>query len=302
MKKLKFIGFLVALVIMAASLTSCLSNDNNTQTGSQVLLVYYTGNGYGGSSFTSYDGSTTYVPTTTSSLNVPTTGLVYGDLCAITFLPVSTPTTKATGSTTTQKVTIELQACSTIEYRTTSVGNLEAFKADTAAIVPDSLKQKATIIGLQSLVSTSDPYSIIKNKYTEKYNFVTAINYFFAANPSSKNVIAEVQNSNRFYLYYDESEWTDNQTLVLHMARFTKYVKNGSNLQTYYSYAAGVPQLQYYSMDVTDAINEFKRLKGQNPQRVMLKNVFTSDSNSSNWAWTNTSNGQDMASVALTLD
>lgn len=300
MKKLKLIGFLCALFVMATSLTSCLSNNDNGQSGQGLIIAYYTGSAYGSPSFTTYDGTTTIIPTTTSSLNIPT-NISSGDLCYIIYTPAAAPQ-QSKADTGAKMEYIDIQKCWSLEYKKTESMDLEAFKADTAAITPDSLKQQASILGMQSYATNNEPYTIIKDKYnTGSYKLLSTINYYLAVNPTSSSYINDIQGSNRFYFYYDENDWTDNNTLVLRMARFTKYTKPQNNLQGYSSFSIGGP-VSYFSYDVSNAVNAFKEKKGNLPSNVKVANVYIGNSGFSEWAVTNEMKGTDQESVKLNLE
>lgn len=300
MKRTKFITLLFSLMLAVTSLTSCLSNSDNNQSGQGFAVAYYVGSTYGSPRFLLADSSAYIVPTTTSSLKVPTSGLTTGDLCYITYQAATSQQTKA--DATTPSYTVDLLSCWSIEYKKTQSMDLEAFKQDTALITPDSLKQQATIISLQSFMKNNEPYTVVNAaSRTGEYKLLSAINYYVAVNPSSSTYMTDVLNSNLFYFYYDKNDWKDSKTLVLRLARFSKFTKAPQgNLQPYASFSVGGP-VAYFSYDVTDAVNAFKTDKGALPTSVKVTNVYIGNNNLYEWAVTDNMSGTEQNTVDIKL-
>lgn len=280
MKKLKFIGFLMALAVMVTSLTSCLSNSNNdssTQSGAE-LLYYET---YG--TFKSLDGTRLYTATNaTTSLQMGSLYYVY-----YTLNPTNSTesTTKATAKTR-FSITIQQTSDGTLGayrigggYSDSQAIELATFKEDTTQL--DTLNNEASFISLNG--NSSDSAFYIWNNYG-RYTLLTGMNYYFnIPNANSKTALQDVLNTNKYFLYYDKSKLTEQAgTLNLYLKRYTTSANPKTN-QVLVSYGYGTtfqhPQLYYKTFGLDEAIAAYKEANGSAPKNITV----TANINSSDW-------------------
>lgn len=289
MKKLKFIGFLVTLMVMVTSFTSCLSNsDDSTSNNTLTALVSYEGVG----TFKSLDGNITYVASNPGS-SFQTGALYY------LYFTYNTTTTGGTTSKAEDSTTPTTYYITIVQGQDGSLGaykvgggfsineravDLESFKNDTT-ILKDSLKNEASFISLSDLTSTTDSNSgfYLWNN-SGNYTLLTGMNYYFnIPNQNSKTALQDVLNSNKLYLYYDESEFaSSNGTLHLYLKRFTTPTPT-KDQTVVVSYGYGVtfqhPQLYYKTFSISEALSAYQRTTGNTPTTIKV----TANINQSDW-------------------
>lgn len=277
MRKLKFIGFVVALMVMVTSMTSCLSNSNDSgQQSGTALLVYET---FG--KFKDLTGGTVNVTNSASG------NFQIGQLYFVYY--VTQTADNSTTGTTTPTISIQQANDGSLmafkigdDYPNNTAIDKETFKADTLTSLADTLKTEAAVASITTNGQTDGFY--VWN-YNGRYTILTGLDYFFEIpNQNSKTLLQDVININKFYLYYDEDKLTDeNGTLHLYLKHYTTKTETKDN-EVLVNYGVGYrsprhPQLYYKTFSLDNAMAAYQSKNGSAPTKITI----TASVNTSNW-------------------
>lgn len=263
MKKLKFLGFLVAVVLMAASLTSCMSNGDSTRTG--VSYVYITKT-MGTTLIRTVDGKTTFVASNVSQIPSSIEGL-----CIISYQETATNDTNS--GTTSSNVAIQLTGIQQVDNAVAQALPASSFEHVKDTLATSDLKWKEAsfinVVGVDlyknvslDLNATSTEFPLHKFEVAPSGpRLILGLNYGFGL--ASNKVIPYV-----FYLTYDDSKSPiQDGTLTLTLKHYVATKDAYTNLYT----SAGMSNYiqQIYSFNLGEVLNRYNG--GEVPSKIAIK-------------------------------
>lgn len=277
MRKLKFIGFIVALVLMATSLTSCLSNSDNNGTNYGAMWCYVS-NSYlgGGKIFKTLDGKTTFTATNGSAVPANVTGVCY--------IQYTVNQSSSNGSSNGSAAsTVTLTYCQMIDNvigsgNVISENEFEEAK-DTLATSASKWTEGSLInaVGV-NLYSNSNPdfnstttYSFPIHKFEvdpTNLRLILGLNYGWVMPSDQQKALSIIKNSHRFYLVAADNALQDGTlTLTLkHYIAMKDVPDNPGVQQAVGSQLQSFPDLIYYSFKLGSVVNA-----GNLPSKIVIK-------------------------------